>query len=84
MVVKIPKNLEMKSLLPAPRSHTSFSLAEHGPGATFHSLEVSQLAVGSNTVLRPPQEMECNNTSPKSIEDYMRKSAQFGYGRIGS
>jgi hypothetical protein len=25
MVVKIPKNLEMKSLLPAPRSRTSFS-----------------------------------------------------------
>jgi hypothetical protein len=34
--------------------------------------------------LRPPQTMECNNTSPKTIEDYMRKSAQFGYGKIGS
>jgi hypothetical protein len=28
MVVKIPKNLEMKSLLPAPRSRTSFSQAQ--------------------------------------------------------
>jgi hypothetical protein len=28
--------------------------------------------------------MECNNTSPKTIEDYMRGSAQFGYGRTGS
>jgi hypothetical protein len=27
--------------------------------------------------------MECNITSPKTIEDYMRKSAQFGYGRTG-
>jgi hypothetical protein len=27
--------------------------------------------------------MECTNTSPKTIEDYMRKSAQFGYGKIG-
>jgi hypothetical protein len=35
-------------------------------------------------MLKPPQGMECNNTSPKTIEDYMRKSAQFGYGRIGS
>jgi hypothetical protein len=28
--------------------------------------------------------MECINTSPKSIDNYMRKSAQFGYGRMGS
>jgi hypothetical protein len=34
MVVKIPKNLEMKSLLPAPRSRTSFSL----PVASDNSL----------------------------------------------
>jgi hypothetical protein len=34
--------------------------------------------------LRPPQGMECNNTSPKTIEDFVKKSAQFGYGRIGS
>jgi hypothetical protein len=34
--------------------------------------------------LRPPQGMECYNTSPKTIEDYMRKSAQFGYCRTGS
>jgi hypothetical protein len=61
----------------------SSAMAEHGPGATFHSLEVPQQGVGLDTLLRPPQEMECNNTSPKSIEDYMRKSAQFGYGRTG-
>jgi hypothetical protein len=34
--------------------------------------------------LRPPQTMECNNTSPKTIEDYVRRSAQFGYGKTGS
>jgi hypothetical protein len=50
-------------------------MTEQGLGATFHSLEVPQQGVGSNTLLRPPQGMECNNTSPKTIEDYMRKSA---------
>jgi hypothetical protein len=34
-------------------------------------------------VLRHLQEMKCTNTSPKTIEDYMRKSALFGYGRTG-
>jgi hypothetical protein len=29
MVVKIPKKLEMKSLLPAPRSRTSFSQQDY-------------------------------------------------------
>jgi hypothetical protein len=38
----------------------------------------------TEAMLRPPQGMECTNTSPKTIEDYMRKSAQFDYGRIGS
>jgi hypothetical protein len=28
----------------------------------------------------PPQGIDCNNTSPKSIDDYMRKRTRFGYG----
>jgi hypothetical protein len=59
-------------------------MAEQSPDATFHSLEVPQLAIGPDTLLRPPQGMECNNISPKTIEDYMRKSAQFGYSRTRS
>jgi hypothetical protein len=59
-------------------------MAEQGPGATFHFLEVSEQGVGPENLLRPPQGMECNNTSPKTIEDYMRRSAQFGYGRTRS
>jgi hypothetical protein len=62
----------------------SSAMAEQGPGATFHSLEVPQQGVDSDPLMRPPQDMECNNTSPKTIEDYMRKSAELGYGRIGS
>jgi hypothetical protein len=59
-------------------------MAEQGPFATFHSLEIPQQGVGPDTLLRPPKGMESNNTSPKSIEDYMRKSAQLGYGRTRS
>jgi hypothetical protein len=59
-------------------------MAEQGPGATFLFLEVPITSVGPNTMLRAPLGLECNNTSPKTIEDYMRKSAQFRYGRIGS
>jgi hypothetical protein len=57
-------------------------MAKQGPGATFHSLEVPITSVGHDTMLRPPQGIECNNTSPKTIEDYMRKSAQFGYEQL--
>jgi hypothetical protein len=35
-------------------------------------------------MLRPPPGVENQLTSPKSIEDYMTKSAQFGYGRTRS
>jgi hypothetical protein len=35
-------------------------------------------------MLRPPQGMECNNISPKTIEGFLKKSAQFSYGRTGS
>ena len=54
---------------------TSLDMAEQGPSATFQSLEVPQLVVGPNGSLRPPQGMECNNTSPKSIENYLRENA---------
>jgi hypothetical protein len=59
-------------------------MAEQCLGATFHSLEVPITSICPDTILRPPQGMECNNTSPKTIEDYMRKNAQFGYGRTRS
>ena len=62
----------------------SSTMATQGPGVIFHLLEVSQQAISPNVLLRLAQEMECNNTSPKSIQDYMEKNAQFGYGRIGS
>jgi hypothetical protein len=62
----------------------SSAMAEQRPGATFHSLEVPIHSLGTKAMLRPSQGMECNNTSPKSIEDYMRESAQFGYGRTTS
>jgi hypothetical protein len=60
------------------------AIAEQGPSATFYLLEVPIQGLGTEGLLRPPQGMECHNTSPKTIEDYMRKSAHFRYGRIGS
>jgi hypothetical protein len=42
-------------------------MVEQGPTATFHSLEVPQQGVSSDTLLRPLQGMECNNTSPITI-----------------
>jgi hypothetical protein len=59
-------------------------MAEQSPSTTFHCLRWRQLAISPDGYLRPPQTMECNKTSPKSIEDYVRRSAQFGYGSIGS
>jgi hypothetical protein len=59
-------------------------MPEQGSAATFQCLRWRQLAVGPDGYLRLPQTMECNNTSPKTIEDYVRRSAQFGYGRSES
>jgi hypothetical protein len=59
-------------------------MSEQGFRAIFHSLEVPQQGVSLDTLLGPPKEMESNNTSPKSIDDYMRKSTQFDDGRTRS
>jgi hypothetical protein len=59
-------------------------MAEQGPGATLHSPEVPITSVGSNTSMKAPLGMECNNTSPKTVEDYMGRSAHFRYGRARS
>jgi hypothetical protein len=59
-------------------------MAEQGPCATLQSPKVPITSVGPNTSMRAPLGMECDNTSPKTIEDYMRKSVLFRYGRIGS
>jgi hypothetical protein len=50
-------------------------MVEQDPGATFHSLEVLITSVGNNTSMRAPLGLECNNTSPKTIEDYMKNSS---------
>jgi hypothetical protein len=59
-------------------------MAEQGLGGTYHSLEVPIHVFGTKDMLRPPPGVENQLTSPKTIEDFMRKSVQFGYGRTGS
>jgi hypothetical protein len=59
-------------------------MAEEGPNALLQSPEVPITSLGPDTSIRAPLGLECNNYSPKTIEDYMRKSAHFCYGRIGS
>jgi hypothetical protein len=59
-------------------------MAEEGPAGAFYLLGVASTYFGSEACIGHLQEMECTNTSPKTIEDYMRKSAQFGYGRTRS
>jgi hypothetical protein len=59
-------------------------MAEQGPSIIFQHLEVPITSVDPDTMLRPPLGLENQLTSPKTIEDFVKKSAQFGYGRIGS
>jgi hypothetical protein len=66
------------------KKSAQFGMAEQGPSTAFQHLEVPIHSLGANTMLKPPQGMECNNTSPKTIEEFVKKSAQFGYGRTGS
>jgi hypothetical protein len=62
----------------------SSAMAKQGRPTTFHSPEIPNTIVVHDTRLRPPRGMECCRTTPKSMEDYMRKSAQFGYGKTRS
>jgi hypothetical protein len=50
-------------------------MAEQGPAAAFHFLEVPTYPLGTEGVLRHLQEVKCSNTSPKTINAYMRKVA---------
>jgi hypothetical protein len=59
-------------------------MAEQGPGTTLHSPRVPITSVSIDTSMRVALRMECNNTSPKTIKDCMRKSAHFLYGRTRS
>jgi hypothetical protein len=59
-------------------------MAEQGPSTTFQHLEVPITSVGPDTMLRPPLGLENQLSSPKTIEDFVKKSAQFNYGRTRS
>jgi hypothetical protein len=50
-------------------------MAEQGPAAAFHLLEVPTYPLGTEGVLRYFFEVKCSNTSPKTIDTYMRKGA---------
>jgi hypothetical protein len=62
----------------------SAAMAKQGPAAAFHLLEVPIHPLDTEGMLRHIQEVKCSNTSPKTIDAYMRKSAQFDYGRTRS
>jgi hypothetical protein len=50
-------------------------MREQGPTAAFHLLEVPIYPLGTEGVLRHLQEVKCSNTSPETIDAYMRKGA---------
>jgi hypothetical protein len=53
-------------------------MAEQGPVATFHLLEVPTHPLGTEGVLKHLQQVKCFNTSLRTIDAYMRKGAYFG------
>jgi hypothetical protein len=59
-------------------------MVQQGLGESSQSPKVPITSVGPDTTIRAPLGKECNNTCPKTIEDYMRNSASFCYARIGS
>ena len=59
-------------------------MAEQGLSATFQHLEVPITSIGPDTMLRPPMGLENQFSSPKNIEDFAKKSTQFGYGKTWS
>ena len=66
------------------KKSAEFNMAEQGPSTTFQHLEVPMHSLGADTMLRAPLGLECNNTNLKIIEDFVKKSVEFGYGRTES
>jgi hypothetical protein len=56
-------------------------MAEQGSSTTFQHLEVPIHSLGADTMLKSPLGLENQLTSPKTIEDFVKKSAQFSYGK---
>jgi hypothetical protein len=50
-------------------------MAEQGPAAAFHLLEVPTHPLGTEGVLRYLFVVKCSNTSLKTIDAYMKKGA---------
>jgi hypothetical protein len=50
-------------------------MAEQGPAATFHLLEVLIHPLGTDGGLRHLKELKCSNTSLRTMNAYMSKGA---------
>jgi hypothetical protein len=50
-------------------------MAEQGFITAFQHLEVPLHSLGAEAMLRPPVGLECTNTSPKTIEEFVKRSA---------
>ena len=59
---------------------SSSAMAKQSLSAAFQHLEGPIHSLGANTMLKAPLGLECNNTSLKTIDDFVKKSAYFGYG----
>ena len=57
-------------------------MVEYSPNAIFYFPQVLQVAVVHDDFLRHLGRMEYNKKSPRTLDDYMSRSAQFGFGRI--
>jgi hypothetical protein len=53
----------------------SAAMAEQGPVAAFHLLEVPTHTLGTEGVLRDLHELKCLDTSLRTIDAYMRNGA---------
>jgi hypothetical protein len=53
-------------------------MAEQGPTIAFHLLEFCIHPLGTEGMCANLQGVKCSNTSPKTIDTYVRKSSNFG------
>jgi hypothetical protein len=51
-------------------------MAEQDPAVAFHFLEVCTHPLGTEGVYANLQGVKCSNTSPKTIDAYVRKSTE--------
>jgi hypothetical protein len=73
---EVQKNLTSpKTIEDSVKKSAQFGTTKKGHRTAFQHLEVPLHSIGADIMFRAPLGLECNNTSPKTNEEFVKESA---------